>query len=102
MSEKKLEIFSEDAEMNEFCKDLLLSVRQMKEGRVKRKTLVVPVVETRNKTGLTQEKFAKMLGVSVKTLAAWEQGVRSPSGAARTLLKIADKYPQIVSEVASV
>ena len=83
--------FSSDAEVNDFCNDLITSVRQMKEKKVCRTTVVIPIIETRNKTGLTQEKFAKMLGVSVKTLSAWEQGVRTPSGAARTLLKIADK-----------
>lgn len=93
--------FSSDAEVNDFCNDLITSVRQMKEKKVCRTTVVIPIIETRNKTGLTQEKFAKMLGVSVKTLCAWEQGVRTPSGAARTLLKIADKYPEIVSEAAS-
>ena len=86
---------------DDFCNDLITSVRQMKEKKVCRTTVVIPIIETRNKTGLTQEKFAKMLGVSVKTLSAWEQGVRTPSGAARTLLKIADKYPEIVSEAAS-
>ncbi|WP_202074582.1 DNA-binding transcriptional regulator [Parasutterella muris] len=98
MSEMK---YSSDIEVNRFAEDLLLSVKQMKARKAERRTFVIPVVETRNKTGLTQEKFAQLLGVSVKTLAAWEQGVRTPSGAARTLLKIAEKYPKIVKEAAS-
>lgn len=98
MSEMK---YSSDLEVNQFAEDLLLSVKQMKARKAERRTFVIPVVETRNKTGLTQEKFAQLLGVSVKTLAAWEQGVRTPSGAARTLLKIAEKYPKIVKEAAS-
>ena len=55
--------FSSDAEVNDFCNDLITSVRQMKEKKVCRTTVVIPIIETRNKTGLTQEKFAKMLGV---------------------------------------
>ena len=98
MSEMK---YSSDIEVNRFAEDLLLSVKQMKARKAERRTFVIPVVETRNKTGLTQEKFAQLLGVSVKTLAAWEQGVRTPSGAARTLLKIAEKYQKIVKEAAS-
>ena len=98
MSEMK---YSSDIEVNRFAEDLLLSVKQMRARKAERRTFVIPVVETRNKTGLTQEKFAQLLGVSVKTLAAWEQGVRTPSGAARTLLKIAEKYPKIVKEAAS-
>ncbi len=98
MSEMK---YSSDIEVNRFAEDLLLSVKQMKARKAERRTFVIPVVETRNKTGLTQEKVAQLLGVSVKTRAAWEQGVRTPSGAARTLLKIAEKYPKIVKEAAS-
>ena len=98
MSEMK---YSSDHEVNQFAEDLLLSVKQMKARKAERRTFVIPVVETRNKTGLTQEEVAQLLGVSVKTLAAWEQGVRTPSGAARTLLKIAEKYPKIVKEAAS-
>ena len=86
--------FSSDAEVNDFCNDLITSVRQMKEKKVCRTTVVIPIIETRNKTGLTQEKFAKMLGVSVKTLSAWEQGVRTPSGAARTQITVTSFAPR--------
>jgi len=43
----------------------------------------------RERTGLSQAKFAALLGVSVRTLQEWEQGRRAPSGAARTLLLVA-------------
>ncbi|ANU66054.1 hypothetical protein [Turicimonas muris] len=59
MSQKKLNKFSVDDEINQFCEDLISSVRQMKQGKVERKTFVVPIVETRKKTGLTQEDFVK-------------------------------------------
>ncbi len=42
------------------------------------------------KTGLSQNAFAELLGVSVRTLQDWEQGRREPCGAAKTLLKIAE------------
>ena len=45
--------FSSDAEVNDFCNDLITSVRQMKEKKVCRTTVVIPIIETRNKTGLT-------------------------------------------------
>jgi putative transcriptional regulator len=51
------------------------------------------VKAVRAKTGLTQEKFAMMVGVSKRTLENWEQGRRHPTGPARALLKILDADP---------
>jgi putative transcriptional regulator len=61
---------------------------------------VPDVAQTRKKTGLSQARFAQLLGVSVRTLQDWEQGRRVPSGAARTLILIAAKKPQALLEVA--
>ena len=52
------------------------------------------------KTGLYQSRFAELLDVSVRTLQEWEQGRRKPSGAARTLLLIAEKNPRALVDVA--
>lgn len=54
----------------------------------------------RDKTGLSQPDFARLLGVSVRTLQEWEQGRRAPTGAARTLLQIANKNPRALLDVA--
>ena len=51
-------------------------------------------------SGLTQQKFASLLGVSLRTLQEWEQGRKNPSGAARTLLKIAGTNPKALLAVA--
>ena len=48
----------------------------------------------RAKTGLTQTRFADVLGVSRRTLENWEQGRRHPTGPARALLKILDADPK--------
>jgi putative transcriptional regulator len=79
--------------------DLLQSVREMKAGNVR--VVFSPVIEARNKTGLSQSQFAALLGVSVRTLQGWEQGRKQPSGAARTLLAIASINPKAVLEVVS-
>ncbi len=50
----------------------------------------------REKYDLTQEQFAAMLGISVRTLRNWEQGRRVPEGPAMVLLRVADKHPQAV------
>jgi len=38
--------------------------------------------EAREATGLSQSQFARLLGVSVRTLQGWEQGRKQPSGSA--------------------
>jgi putative transcriptional regulator len=48
----------------------------------------------RAKTGLTQGRFADIVGVSKRTLENWEQGRRHPTGPARALLKIVDADPE--------
>lgn len=51
--------------------------------------------------GLSQEKFATLMGISVATLRNWEQGRRSPEGPARVLLRVAAKHPEAVLDVVS-
>ncbi|MFZ0929112.1 MAG: helix-turn-helix domain-containing protein [Syntrophobacteraceae bacterium] len=53
----------------------------------------------RLKTGLSQARFAALLGVSRRTLEQWEQGRREPSGAAKTLIRIAELRPEVLKEV---
>jgi len=52
----------------------------------------------REKTGLSQSEFARLLRVSVKTLQNWEQNRRAPSGPAAALLMLAAKAPNLVLE----
>jgi len=78
--------------------DLLQSMKEMKAGQVH--IVSSPVIEARQKTGLSQSQFAALLGVSVRTLQGWEQGRKQPSGAARTLLAIASSNPKALLAVA--
>jgi putative transcriptional regulator len=48
---------------------------------------------------LSQNEFAALLGVSVRTLQNWEQGRRTPEGAAKVLLQVAAKHPEAVWDV---
>jgi len=59
------------------------------------------VTAARAATGLSQSAFAKLLGVSVRTLQEWEQGRKVPSGAAATLLKVAARHPEVLQELAA-
>jgi putative transcriptional regulator len=86
----------------ELGKKLLASVRQMKAGKIARETKVTvsTTAEARLSVGVSQSEFARLLGVSVRTLQEWEQGRREPSGAAKMLLKIAATNPQAILEAA--
>jgi len=81
--------------------ELLQSVTEMCEGAVARRTKVdVPApAEVRARSGLSQSRFANLLGVSSRTLQQWEQGRRQPSGAARTVLRISARHPEILQEL---
>ncbi len=100
MTEKELK--KRDAK-RDLGAELLESVTQMKSGRASRthKVELLPVVSARIKSGLSQSDFAKLLGVSVRTLQDWEQGRRQPSGAAKTLISIAERRPDILKEIAA-
>lgn len=91
-----------DDEMKEFCDTLLESVKQMKAGEAARTTIVAvsDIVRARNNVNMSQSDFATLIGVSVRTLQAWEQGKRNPSGAAKMLIRVAEKYPQVLLEAA--
>jgi putative transcriptional regulator len=52
----------------------------------------------REKTGMSQERFSAAFGIPLGTLRHWEQGLRTPRGTARVLLKIVDRNPVAVME----
>lgn len=81
-------------------KKILDGLREIKQGEYGRVTTIPSVASIREKTSLSQSRFAQLLGVSPRTLQEWEQGRRAPSGAARTLLLIAEKNPRALLEVA--
>jgi putative transcriptional regulator len=80
--------------------EILEGIREIKRGEHGRVTKVSAVADVREGTGLSQSQFARLLGVSVRTLQEWEQGRRAPSGAARTLILIAARNPRTLADVA--
>ena len=80
--------------------EVLEGIRDIKRGEHGRVINIPSVTSVRERTGLSQSRFAQLLVVSVRTLQEWEQGRRAPSGAARTLLLIAQKNPRALLEVA--
>ena len=86
------------SELAKFQSDLLKSVKQVRRGQAARVTKVkVPqAAEARARVGLSQQAFAILLGVSPRTLQDWEQGRREPTGAAKTLLRVAVEHPEVL------
>lgn len=81
--------------------ELLEAVQQMKAGDKSRvySPEQILAIAARRSSNLTQLEFARLLGVSVDAIRDWEQGRRSPRGAARTLLRIAMMHPEILDRL---
>jgi putative transcriptional regulator len=91
---------------DELFAELVDSVREGRailrgETQASRAFIIQPpdIKNIRNGFGLTQEQFAALLGISVRTLRNWEQGLRMPEGPARVLLKVAARHPEAVLDV---
>ena len=89
----------------EQLKQSLREAEQIKRGAMKpsRVFKIDPqndIVKVRTKLGLSQSKFAAVLGISADTLQNWEQGRRSPTGPAKVLLKVVTRHPEVLLEVA--
>ena len=94
------ELMERDSRRN-IGKELLEGVDQMKRGEAGyvHRVAISPVAAARMKTGLSDAEFAALLGVSVRTLRDWERGRRQPTGAAKVLITIASKHPEILQEL---
>jgi putative transcriptional regulator len=81
-------------------KEILDGLNELRRGERGRVTTMPNIAKIRQSTRLSQARFAELLGVSTRTLQDWEQGRRTPSGAARTLLLIAERDPKVLLAVA--
>ncbi len=83
--------------------ELLRAVKQMsarKRGRVYTPEQLL-AISARQSVNLTQKEFARLLNVSIDSVQDWEQGRRSPRGAAKTLLLVAQSHPEVLGQIAS-
>jgi putative transcriptional regulator len=90
----------------ELFEELLESVKQgsaIVKGKMKPSRSVdfpeSEVLKIREQYGLSQDKFASLMGISVATLRNWEQGRRRPEGAARVLLRVAAAHPEAILDI---
>lgn len=56
------------------------------------------VKKIRISTGLSQKLFAQYMGVSQKTVEAWEAGTNRPSGAASRILSMMEMDTNLIEE----
>ena len=97
MTEKELEAFEATRDIEA---EILQGIDDMLANNAAKRTVVTEtdVALARRKAQLTQEQFAKLLGVSRRTLESWEQGARRPSGAATSLIQLFIVEPQFVKK----
>lgn len=87
----------------------LQEIAEFEQGKRKLRTKTVKVLPTpdfnnqkvkelRINFGMSQAVFANVIGVSAKTVEAWEAGRNKPDGSTRRLLQIFEKNPKIIDE----
>jgi putative transcriptional regulator len=83
--------------------DGVREIKDFKNGQTRLRTHTLeepsPPKIIREKLELSQAAFASLLGVSERTIQDWEQGRRQPQGPAKSLLRIAEKRPEILAEL---
>ena len=100
--------YMSDETFGELRESLTQALQHSRGERTDLRTTVLPapppslskdeIVELRRKLQCSQSVFAHVLNVRVKTVQAWEQGLRMPSDAALRLLDIARKHPEVLLE----
>lgn len=83
-------------EINSGLSDAIKHAKGKKGKVVVHKPETINVKAIRDKTGMSQQRFCATFGISLGTLRHWEQGLRSPGGTARVLLKVVDSNPKAV------
>lgn len=73
-----------------------VEVRTTVLARIPKKRSKSQILGIRKRLNVSQAVIARALNVSAKTIQAWEQGIREPSGPALKLLELVDRYPNIV------
>ncbi|MBT3010589.1 MAG: helix-turn-helix domain-containing protein [Candidatus Thiodiazotropha sp. (ex Lucina aurantia)] len=88
-------------EISEGLKDAAAHAKGEKSEVLEHAPEALNVRAIREKTGMSQQRFCATFGISLGTLRHWEQGLRSPRGAARVLLKVVENNPQAVIKAVS-
>lgn len=74
--------------------DIEIAAQQLKDDAAALQDSAKFARRVRKRLGLTQEEFSIRIEVPVNTIRNWEQGKRSPTGAAKALLRVLDRAPE--------
>ncbi|HED33918.1 MAG TPA: helix-turn-helix domain-containing protein [Gammaproteobacteria bacterium] len=88
-------------EISEGLKDALAHSKGEQTEVVEHESEAINVKAIREKTGMSQQHFCATFGISLGTLRHWEQGLRSPRGPAKVLLRVVEHNPKAVIEAVS-
>jgi putative transcriptional regulator len=82
-------------------KEILDGLKEFRDGGGRRYRVTPPeeIRGIREGVGVSQQRFAQMLGISLRTLQDWERGRQRPNQAAQSLLAVAAKRPDVMHEV---
>lgn len=82
---------------------IIREIKSHKAGKKKLKTHILsepsPPQVIREKLNLSQSAFASLMGVSKRTIQDWEQGRRKPQGPAKSLLRVAERHPEVFTDL---
>lgn len=96
MATKKVKEINWDSAFDEMLVELAAVNRgELQPARV---TVTVNPLEVRKSLKVNRPQFAALIGVSERTVESWEQGRTRPTGAARSLLRVAARNPKAVLE----
>lgn len=83
-------------DIREGLSDAIAHAKEKKAKAKEHRMEAIDVRAIREKTGMSQQRFCATFGISIGTLRHWEQGLRSPRGTARVLLKVVEQNPRAV------
>ncbi len=84
-----------DKKLLDAATERLIKLHQQQDDAVAMVDAAKYAKRVRERIGLSQQEFSNRIEVSLETIRNWEQGKRSPTGAAKALLKILDRAPEI-------
>ena len=88
-------------EISEGLKDALAHSKGETTEVTEHEPEAINVKAIREKTGMSQQQFCATFGISLGTLRHWEQGLRSPRGPAKVLLRVVEHNPKAVIDAVS-